>query len=232
MEDRIRDDRGGELKPLPFAASKLTDLVGETQAVKPLNSPLKRSVMLLGLGASFSILILIATQIRGDLGNVPWALTYGPCLFELLIGLLAFYLAMVWSVPAPGAVKTRSWSIIFGALAIVALLALSATHFLPLVGSELIAGFDPKKGLPCLGWELSVSFPILLLALWFVYRAATTTPLLSGALAGFGAGLIADSAIHLHCPAIDPAHTMTWHFLPVVLLIGVGMLGAKLLPKR
>jgi hypothetical protein len=174
---------------------------------------------------------LSMTNLRPDLDRTSWAITYGPALMEMLTGWGAFLLAMSWSVP--GFRVSRSGSALWcGAMAALALAAaFAAPHLVPASDPGTSLGLSPTKGFPCLGFEMMLGVPILMAALWLVARGASVAPRLAGALAGMGAGLVADAAMHFECGAVDPAHTVIWHLGAVALLSLLGALAGRFMPR-
>lgn len=113
------------VSPPPFEETRLLGLTEESLPVRPLRSPLERTLILAILALGLGALALTLTSIRDDLGQVPWAVAYGPALVELLAGAGVFWLAMRWSVPGSGERLSRSsilLAIAFG-LALAAALA-------------------------------------------------------------------------------------------------------------
>lgn len=217
--------------PPPFEETKLLGLAEQSLPVRPLRSPLERSLLLVILSLGLGALLLIATSLRADLGKDPWAIAYGPALLELLAGAGAFWLAMRWSVPGSGERYSRSTVLLASATGLALAAALAAPHLVPSDHPGMCVGSALGMGLPCTGWQLLIAIPIFLFSLWFILRGAAVSSAIAGALAGLGAGLLSDAAIHLHCPAVDPLHTVTWHLGAVALLAAVGALIGKLLPK-
>lgn len=219
------------VEPPPFEETRLLGLTEESLPVRPLRSPLERALILAILAVGLGALVLMATSLRRDLNQVSWGVTHGPVLLELVAGAGVFWLAMRWSVPGSGERYSRS-SILLAIVLVLALAAaLAAPHFVARNHPGLCVGISPAKGLPCTGWQLVIAIPILVVSLWFILRGAAVSSALAGALAGLGAGLVSDAAIHLHCPAVDPSHTVTWHLGAVALLAAAGALIGKLLPK-
>ena len=218
-------------EPPPFEETRLLGLTEESLPVRPLRSPLERSLILAILSVGLGSLVLLATSLRTDLGKVPWAVAYGPALLELLAGAGVYWLAMRWSVPGSGERYSRSSVLLVTAMGLALAAALAAPHLVARDHPGLCVGSAPGMGLPCTGWQLLIAIPILLLSLWFILRGAAVSPVLAGALAGLAAGLLSDAAIHLHCPAVDPSHTVTWHFGAVALLTAAGALTGRVLPK-
>ncbi len=219
------------LVPPPFEETKLLGLTEESLPARPLRSPLERTLILAILALGLGALVLTVTSIRADLGEVPWAVAYGPALLELLAGAVVFWLAMRWSVPGSGERLSRSSILLAIALGLALAAALVAPHLVTQGHPGLCVGTAPAMGLPCTAWELLIAVPVFLVSLWLILRGAAVSPVLAGALAGLGAGLLSDAAMHLHCPAVDPSHTVTWHLGTVVLLAAVGALIGKFLPK-
>ena len=52
-----------------------------------------------------------------------------------------------------------------------------------------------------------------------------------GALAGFGSGLLADSAWRVYCEVSDPQHVLTAHAVGVVALSAIGALAGVIVPR-
>ncbi len=218
-------------KPPPFEETRLLGLTEQSLPVRPLRSPLERAIILAILALGLGAVALAITSLRTDLGQVHWAVAYGPALLELLAGAGLFWLAMRWSVPGSGERYSRSSVLLAVAICLALAAALAAPHLVSKDHPGLCVGSAPGMGLPCTGWQLLIAIPILLVSLWFILRGAAVSPVLAGALAGLGAGLLSDAAIHLHCPAVDPSHTVIWHLGAVALLAGVGALIGWLLPK-
>jgi hypothetical protein len=219
------------VEPPPFEKTRLLELTEQTLPVRPLRSPFERALILAILALGLGALALVITSLRADLGKVSWAVAYGPASWELLAGAGVFWLAMRWSVPGSGVKYSRSSVFLGTAMALALAAALAAPHLVSPDHPGLCVGSAPGKGLQCAGWQLVIAIPVFLVSLWFILRGATVSSVLAGALAGLGAGLLSDAAIHLHCPAIDPSHTVTWHLGAVALLTSMGALLGKMLPK-
>ena len=231
-----RDESDGQwrfesVEPPPFESTRIYALTEQTLPVRALHSPLERALILSILALGLGALALLVTSLRGDLRADSWPVAYGPALTEFLAGAGLFWLAMRWSVPGSGERYSRSSVFLGGALLLALVAALAAPHLVATDHPGLCVGSAPGKGLPCAGWEIMVAIPVLLVSLWFILRGAAVSSVLAGALAGLGAGLLSDAAMHLHCPAVDPYHTVTWHLGSVAVLTGMGALLGRVLPK-
>ncbi len=231
-----RGDSNGQeempgMKPPPFEKTRMAGVVEKTVAVHPLFSPPVRTLILVGISLVTGALVLLLTRPRPDLKVVSWTVTYGPAIVELAIGALALWTAMRWSIPGSGAAFRRSCIGVVAAFVLALALAMIAPS---LVGPDhqwFLAGMKSEPLLPCLVWEVSVAVPVFLFAVWLILRGAVTESMLAGSLAGLGAGLIADAAIHLHCPAVALAHTIPCHLGTVFLLTVAGALAGRFLPR-
>lgn len=76
-----------------------------------------------------------------------------------------------------------------------------------------------------------MGLPLLALTVFLVFRAYPTRPGVTGALAGLGAGLLADGSWRTYCEVSDPAHVLTTHFASVALLTLAGVVLARLFSR-
>jgi hypothetical protein len=219
------------IEPPRFEDTRLHALTEQSLPVRPLLSPFERALILSILSLGLGALALWITSLRADLSAVSWAVAYGPALLELLAGAGVFWLAMRWSVPGSGAKYSRSSVFLVIAMVLALAPALAAPHLVTPDHPGICVGSSPAMGLQCAGWQLLIAIPVFLVSLWFILRGASVSGVLAGALAGLGAGLLSDAAIHFHCPAVDPSHTVTWHLGAVALLASMGALIGKVLPK-
>jgi hypothetical protein len=69
-----------------------------------------------------------------------------------------------------------------------------------------------------------LGLPALMLTIFLVVRALPVRPPWAGALAGLGAGLLADGVWHLVCPVCTLRHLLLWHGAATATMVGVGFL--------
>jgi hypothetical protein len=69
-----------------------------------------------------------------------------------------------------------------------------------------------------------LGLPALALAGWLIRRGLTCRPVVAGAFAGLGAGLLADASWRLYCEVSDPQHVLTAHAAGIIVLASLGAL--------
>jgi hypothetical protein len=212
-----------EMTAPDFESTKLAGLLGGDDDApgkcrKRLRTPVERALIASTVGLAAGAVLLATTSVRADLQVVSRGITWIPGALELLSGLLAIFLAMRWSIPGEGETRVRSWGLAGLVVALATGFALLAPHLVVDTHPGLGVGPCVKAGMGCVLWQLGAGLPVMGLSLWLITRAAPTASRMSGALAGLGAGLIADAAMHFHCAAVDPIHTILYHLLPVGLL--------------
>ncbi len=221
-----------ESLPVPdFDATPLADLANEIQPVPRLKTPWERALIVASIGLAVGAFLVLVTRVRSDIGVVSPAVTWIPGVLEVLSGLVAIFLGMRWSIPGEGETRARSLGFTGAVVLFATISALVAPHLVPAAHPGLAVGPCVKAGSACVLWQLGAGIPVLGLALWLISRAAPTSTRLAGALAGFGAGLIADAAMHVHCAAVSPSHTILYHLLPVAFLAALGALLASRLAR-
>jgi len=77
-----------------------------------------------------------------------------------------------------------------------------------------------------------IGLPGLIITLALAFRAYPTRPLLTGVLAGLGAGLLSDGSWRTYCEVSDPVHVLTSHVASVALLTMAGTALAWLAARR
>ena len=211
--------------PVPPPDQVLGPILKEgVEPVRPFAGPWLLASLVVALGLAGPIVVLLVTGLTAP--RAP-AVTLA-VVVEFFAGAGVVAAAFLWSFP------TRAPSGILAVLVIGALLLSAAIAFLlpHVISGFPVAGLSAAKGLACVGWEFGAALPLVLLILWFLVQMPPFHAWLTGFLGGLGAGLVADAANHLHCPALDPAHTVTWHLGGVLLLGFVTALLRGLLTGR
>ena len=203
---------------LERAPAKLRQTVtADLAPVRRLRHPAVRALAVLPL----TIVLLVAAPIvfePRDLSSLGWMWSWGASLAQAFMGIALVAAGLREAVPG------RSWSLpaLVAWFALPALLLVAVTygawHASPVV-------FPSSFGVVamCLGSSLVSGLPVIALSSILARRAWPIRPAVSGALAGFGAGLMADAGWRLFCGLSDPVHVLPSHLGSV---IAAGLLGA------
>jgi len=195
-------------------------LAADSRPVAPLRTPFRRSLDV----ALWTVVVLLAAPllfgVRHDAEVLGVMLTFGAAVLEALAGLLVVGVALREAVPGSGVGRGRA------ALALVAGLAvqLSVALLTWVGGGAATSDAARHGGVSCSAMQGALGLPALAITVFLVLRALPVRPPWAGALAGLGAGLIADGAWHLVCPMCDLAHLLVWHGAATLLMTGVGWL--------
>jgi hypothetical protein len=209
----------------PVLPPRLRDEVTRTLApVRPLR-PLRRALLLAPLAAAVVALAPWVRGLRWDAEAVGAVRLWGGSALEAGAALMLLAAALSESVPgrlsSPGRLALRA------ALAGLCLVMISFVTF--------DASATRVPGLAASAYDrictrqpfLLGLLPLAVTAL-ALRRGLAARPALAGALAGLGAGLLAESGWRLHCEVSDPAHVFTTHAVAVLALAGAGTLGGSL----
>ena len=189
--------------------------------VSPLRPPWHRALAFLALGTIWLVLVPIAWGVREDATVLGFSRLWLLSVLQVVVAGLVFRQVLAESIPGRLSAPRRLvvWAGI-GALfmLVVTLLtfATSQTHVPPLRETRYLY--------TCTTRTVAIGLPALVLAGWLLHRGLTVRPVIAGALAGLGAGLLADSSWRLYCEVSDPWHVLTAHAGGVVTLAAVGAL--------
>jgi hypothetical protein len=170
----------------------------------------------------FAILSLVAAraffELRVDAPRLGWSGTWGLSLAQVVVGLALVVAALREAVPG------RGWNRIVAAgwLVLPLLLIVGVTYASwDLSPIRLRSQWFLVSGMCLVGSAVS-ALPAVALASILAARAYPTRPLLTGALLGLGAGLMADAGWRLFCHFSEPAHVLAAHLGGVVVSVVVG----------
>jgi hypothetical protein len=204
-------------EPLPPG---LREEVARTlKPVQPLASPGRRAALLLPVAGSLLVFVPLAWSLRDDAAAVGLVQLWGGSLLQVLVGLVVLAAALGESVPGRLSAPRRLFGAallglgFMGALAAATFLT-SPTHVPP----QLARSYAHI----CFTRPFVVGLLPLAIALLLIARGLVTRPLVAGALAGLGAGLLTDASWRLFCEVSDPAHVLTAHAAAVGALVLVG----------
>ena len=202
MNETLRSKIGADLSP-----------------VRPLAPPLQRTLVIV----PFALLLVAAAPLVfnfRDLAPLGWIWSWGASLAQTVVGLVVIALALRNAVPG------REWSTAAMAALVVTIVALFAAITLATWSASPV---DLTRswwqiGAICAVASATSALPVVVLAAVLVVRAFPLRPLMTGAIAGVGAGLIADAGWRLFCHYSEPAHVLGAHFGGVLLASAVGAL--------
>ena len=182
------------------------------RAVGHLPSPWARTLWM----APLAVLVVIAAPavfiVRSDAVVLGWFASWGLSMIQVALGLVVIGAALREAVPG------RQWtssSIAMWLMIPVAFVALVTANSWEASQVALARNWWMVGGL-CFAGSLASAMPLVALASVLAARAYPLRPLLSGALAGAGAGLIADAGWRMFCHYGEPAHVFSAHLGAVV----------------
>jgi hypothetical protein len=194
--------------------------------VRRLPAPWVRALLLLPVAALLLAVVPRVWNLRPDAADVgPWRLWVGSAL-QIGVGLALIASALRESIP--GRLSAPRTLAAWAALGLGFMLMLTAATFIA----------SPTHVPPRLEWIyfrtcVTRSFGLGLLPLGvaglLLRRGLVARPMAAGALAGLGAGLLADSNWRLFCEVSDPIHVLTAHAGAIVAVMAAGALAGRAL---
>jgi hypothetical protein len=206
-------------------------LAGEYHPVKPLASPIARSLWLLPLAALTIGAAPLVFDIRGDAIRLGWFGLWGASGVQVGAGLALIVAALREAVPGRGWNQPAAALWIMLPLALVLLVTFNSWESSP----ALVRGGWWFVGVLCFGGSFASALPVVALASVLAARAYPTRPALTGALLGLGAGLLADAGWRVFCHFSEPAHVLSAHVGAVLMSMLAGSLLATAIcrvPRR
>lgn len=197
-------------------------ILADLRPVRPLARPWKRGLAVCGVAALLAAVVMLRFGLRVDAPALGPGVLWGLSALEAGLGLLLVAAALRESVPgrrlAPG------WAPLLLLAGIS--LAVTVTFITWSVHArEVPAGKTMAYWAVCFKTPTLVGLPSLIVTLLLAFRAYPTRPALVGALAGLGAGLLADGSWRTYCEVTAPVHVLSAHVASVLLL---GVLGLAL----
>lgn len=200
----------------------LRDAVAETCApVRPLAAPARRAWALVPWALLLGVVVWGIWGLRADYREVGVWRLWGASAIQIALAIAIASAAIAESVP--GRLRPMTAHAILAGAAVAALLA--TTRLTDAASHTVVpAAFATSFFWICLTHPLLLGLPALAVLGTMAARGLTSRPLVAGALAGLGAGLISDASWRLHCHVSDPSHVLVAHAGAIVALtvIGVG----------
>jgi len=204
----------------------LSDEVQRTlRPVRRLPAPWLRALFLLPVGVLLLVTVPRVWSLRIDASAVGPARLWVGSALQIVVGLALVASALRESIP--GRLSAPRTLGAWAALGLGFMVILTAATFIA----------SPTHVPPRLEWVyfrtcVTRSFGLGLLPLGvaglLLRRGLTARPAAAGALAGLGAGLLADSSWRLFCEVSDPIHVLTAHAGAILAVAAAGALAGRL----
>jgi hypothetical protein len=195
----------------------------DLRPVRPLRNPWLRSVLIVPAAVLVFVGVPWVLGVRSDASTLGASFTWGLSALQVLAGLVLIGLALQEAVPGR-ALSKRVLAASIGA-GLLLVLAVTATTFL-LSPSSAPANLRLPYFVFCLRHSALVGAPVVLVAGFLAARALPLRPAVSGALYGFGGGLMTDAGWRLFCNVSAPSHVLTAHGGAILAMVGLGMAAA------
>jgi hypothetical protein len=204
-------------------------IVADLAPVKPLPPPARRALEVALWGVLALLLAPTVFGVRHDAALLGIMLTWGAAALEAAAGVLVVVLALREAIPAAGLGRSRAVAAMVAGVAVQGAVALLTWMGGPSSDPTMLAR---HSGATCLAMQSLLALPALAITVVLVLRALPLRPPWAGALAGLGAGLIADGAWHLVCPLCGLTHLLVWHGGATGLMVGAGWAGGVAWQRR
>jgi hypothetical protein len=197
--------------------------VAETCApVNPLAAPGRRAMALVPWALLLGVVVLAVWGLRGDYTEVGVWRLWGASAVQMVLAIAIASAAIAESVPG----QLRAFAAHL-ALAGAAVAAVSATTLVTFAASGTVvpAALAARYFWICLTHPLLLGLPALAVLGIMAGRGLTSRPIVAGALAGLGAGLVSDASWRLYCHVSDPGHVLVAHAGAILALAAIGVAG-------
>ncbi len=194
-------------------------VLADLAPVKPVSPPGRRALEVALWGVLALMLAPTVFGLRHDAAVLGVMLTWGAAALEAVAGVLLAGLAFREAIPGSGIGRGRALAALAGGVAVQSAVALLTWMGGPIADRAIMAR---HSGATCFAMQGLLAVPALALTVVLVLQALPVRPPWAGALAGLGAGLLADGAWHLVCPLCDLGHLLVWHGGATAVMVGAG----------
>ena len=209
--------------PLPTAL--FAAIRRDLKPVRPLASPERRALALLPI----AILLLVGLPEFGSWRThsvlAPWPTAFLSVL-ETVLSLVVVAAGFREAVPGRE-LSRRSVTLLIGA-GVLGFVIVNATLRSP---AGISSTLWTRWFWECISAAMTFSIPALVAPAWLVSRALPTRPALTGALCGFGIGLMADAGMRLLCWDGDYVHVLVAHGGAIAILVALGAMSASIVER-
>jgi len=203
------------------------EVVRTLRPVRPLAPPWRRALVPGLVGLALLAAVPFIYQLRVDRAAVGGLLLWGGSVLQVGVGLLLVSRALAESIP--GRLSSASRLVRHAGLAVAMLISL--TLLTNAASPTLVPPSGARYFEVCLSRSFALGLLPLAAVLGLLLAGLVLRPLATGALAGLGAGLFADSSWRLYCEVSYPAHVLTAHLGAVVGVAVAGALGVFLIAR-
>lgn len=194
-------------------------VAADIEPVRPLPAPWLRVLWAVPLAVVIAATTLLYFGMRPDFQGLDDVLTWVPVLLQAALGLAVLTLALHETVPGMRIAR----SVVFGVCVAALAVHLAANIILwlrdPMGYGDFLSSFWA-----CFRYELMLGVPFLALITYLAAKALPVRPSVIGALAGIGAGVVADASWRMICYVSVPSHFLTAHLGGMVALGLIGYL--------
>ena len=205
----------------------IADLAERATPVRPLPSPSVRALAWLGLAAACGVAGVTFFGARSDVMVRLTQLDYlGLASLALLMSVFAVVMALVLAIP--GAERTPVLRL--STLGILGVWAVTMVCAVVRSGSGLPVSTDPHWPMCFMRVLLVGALPALVLFV-MARRGIPIRLGWTGGMAALAAASVGALAVQIACPLDDPGHGFLGHFVPVMLMAGIGVAVQRLLAR-
>lgn len=197
-------------------------------AVRALPAPARRALAVLPLGVLLLVAAPLAFELRMDAPRLGWLWTWGASFVQLMVGIGLVGAALREAVPG------RSWSTstLLAWVGLPLVLVIATTFGTYAESPTLFGGPWWAIGAMCFVGSAVSGLPMVVLACLLASRAYVTRPIVTGALLGLGAGVMADAGWRLFCHFSQPDHVLSAHLAAILTCAVAGAAGLTRLERR
>ena len=190
--------------------------------VRPLAAPARRATALIPWALLLGVVVLAVWGLRADYNDVGVWRLWGASVVQMVLAIAIASAAIAESVPGRLRSVTANLTLAGAAVAVV-----STTTLLTYAASGTVVppAFAARFFWICLTHPLLLGLPALAVLGIMASRGLTSRPIVAGALAGLGAGLVSDASWRLYCHVSDPGHVLVAHAGAIVALTAIGAAG-------
>ena len=186
----------------PMSAALRAAVRDNAAPVRPVLAPRVRASIVVAIGIAVAALDVAIVGLRGDAARLGPVVVWLPAALRLAAGAWLVLLAMREASPSEGPARST------GLAALAALPLLLAGSATALVRTRPGSGISP---LACYAEIVALAVPAMVGIGWLLSRGFALRPVFAAVAGGLGASVLAETALHLTCPATSFEHNLLIH---------------------